>query len=137
MSIKKDIINRFNDHYYQFSFFILEDELQAMQLIVDVATGLGLKDRNIFLKLGQRDLDLDIYKAIVELGLKRSGIVFSDDRHLSLKDKAALFLSDNAGLSAEEISYITGIEKTDIYQIIPITRIEILERLKRKSETYA
>ena len=134
---KNIIIQRFCTLYYPFAFFVLEDELQAMQLIVDIATGIGLKDKSLFSKLDQKQSTLEIFKTIVELGEKRSGLAFSDDRYLNLRNRAAVYLKDNNELSTEEISFITGLDRNELFQIIPVTRFQLIEMMRVRREDYA
>lgn len=124
------VIEELSDNFFPFSFYLLEDELQALQLVVDVTTACMVESSEILQRLDLLENRLKIYKKLFDLAQKRRAQIQLEEVQISLKEKAALYLSEKVGISNQRLSLFLDIEEIELLQFISSARYKALSRAK-------
>lgn len=138
----KTLLDTLTDKYFQFANFLLEDELQAMQLVVDVTTALAIENRDCLVNIDKKPYQLQIYQKIYELAERRAnqlgiGELGLAQKKYPLKDRAVFFLSEVGDFSQIEIGKSLNLSDVEVIQAIEVIRADILYKIQNKdSESF-
>ena len=124
-----------SETYFPFSFYLLEDELQALQLVVDVTTAIMIEHPNLVGEIHKLENQALIYKKIFSLALKRKSQINLDETQISIREKAAFYLSEYVGLSFAVVALMLEIEEIELTQIISSARYKVFLR-ERNQQGY-
>jgi len=120
-----EVIDHLSETYFPFSFYLLEDELQALQLVVDVTTAFLVETPDLIGEVHKLENRVVLYKKVYELSMKRRVQLNIDEREVSLKEKAAFFLSESVGLAHNVIALMLDIEEIELKQLISSARYKV------------
>lgn len=126
-----DFLSQQNTKLYRFAYSLIPDELQAEQILVDAVSGLLLEQADLIERICfNREIEekkemlnqfllVEVYRLIFKISCKRWSQVEGGVRiprfyaafyHLTLSDRALLFLYHYGQLSLLQISEIVGMD---------------------------
>ncbi len=126
----KKTIEILSELYFPFSFYLLEDELQALQLVVDVTTAAMIERTDFLEDPNVLKDDIYLYRKLYELALKRRSQISLEENCISLKEKASLYLFENLDFPLEKVALILDMTVIDLKQIISSSRIKVLHTIQ-------
>lgn len=120
--------------HYQFTNFLIQDELVAGQIIVDVANHFLNKSETVLKNIHFRDNQIEVYKVILDLITKRlkfSRYCFTSEE---IYHHAIFFLMGNLEFEVSECAYITQFPSNEIMKIFNYAKFQFLERKSFQKE---
>lgn len=129
-----EVVDNLSDVYFPFSFYLLEDELQALQLVVDVTTAIMIESKEVLGEMHKLENRVLTYKKLYELALKRKLQINLSEEEISLKEKTAFYLSENIGLQHQMIALLLEVEEIELKQLISSARFKVFSRERRISQ---
>lgn len=126
----KKTIEILSELYFPFSFYLLEDELQALQLVVDITTAAMIERTDFLEDPNVLKDDIYLYRKLYELALKRRSQISLEENCISLKEKASLYLFENLDFHLEKVALILDMTVIDLKQIISSSRIKVLHTIQ-------
>lgn len=125
------LINTLTEKYFTFCHFIVEEELQAMQLVIDVLTAISLSDREILKNIDRRDNQLEIIDRLITLARKRVAQTTGELKNtLSVSDKAIFYLATNTDFTQSEICSLTGEQSWEVEYRVSLVRSQLIKSLR-------
>ena len=119
------ISKRITTDFINFANFLVEDELQANQLIIDVFQSLLVDSPNTIRQIDLMQSKTVFFKRIFLLATKRRNH-FKIDSNLDLTGRAAFYLSYVEKMSFRDISIITRSFQNELVAKIVSTRKKLL-----------
>ncbi len=113
MLVKKDVIRKLVDHFYQVANYLIEDQLQAMQLIIDVATGMAQKDEKCLYQIDNEYYEKQFLVKLIALAKRRYEHLKKDSTH-KLDQRASVYLYEIKGESISNISLTLNISEQEV-----------------------
>jgi len=126
----KKTIEILSELYFPFSFYLLEDELQALQLVVDITTAAMIERTDFLEDPNVLKDDIYLYRKLYELALKRRSQISLEENCISLKEKASLYLFENLDFPLEKVALILDMTVIDLKQIISSSRTKVLRTIQ-------
>lgn len=126
----KKTIEILSELYFPFSFYLLEDELQALQLVVDITTAAMIERTDFLEDPNVLKDDIYLYRKLYELALKRRSQISLEENSISLKEKASLYLFENLDFPLEKVALILDMTAIDLKQIISSSRVKVLHTIQ-------
>ncbi|OIQ20884.1 MAG: hypothetical protein BM556_02775 [Bacteriovorax sp. MedPE-SWde] len=126
----KKTIEILSELYFPFSFYLLEDELQALQLVVDITTAAMIERTDFLEDPNVLKDDIYLYRKLYELALKRRSQISLEENCISLKEKASLYLFENLDFPLEKVALILDMTVIDLKQIISSSRTKVLHTIQ-------
>lgn len=120
MIVKKELIRKLVDEFYQVANYLIQDQLQAMQLIIDVATGFVAQDSQTLYKIDNEYFERQFLLKLVSLAKQRSEQIISN-RSGSLntvEQRACIYLFEFKGESVDHISESLKISQQQVLSYI-------------------
>ncbi|MEH0860729.1 MULTISPECIES: hypothetical protein [Halobacteriovorax] len=119
MLVRKEIIRKLVDQYYQVANYLIEDQLQAMQLIIDVATGASEEDESFLYKIDNDYFERQFLLRLISLATKRSQQTKTKGKLLNhVKKKACIYLFEIRGESVDNIAMVLNISHQEVLAYI-------------------
>jgi hypothetical protein len=138
MDTRDQLVSKILNRYYPFAFFLISDELQATQLIVDVTTSILVEDREMLLTLDTQSNHFNFLSRLYQLARRRVAQVgTTSDDGLDLFQRACVFLEETFSLSPKDVEMILG-EGQDKIKVQTIVGRQLLnEYIQRNTRAYA
>ncbi len=121
------ISKRVTTDFINFANFLVEDELQASQLIIDVFQSLLVDNPSTIRQLDLYQSKVTFYERVFLLASKRRNH-FKLVSNLDLSGRAAFYLSYSEKMALNDISIITRTSQNELVSKIVYTRKKVLER---------
>lgn len=128
------VVDNLSDVYFPFSFYLLEDELQALQLVVDVTTAVMIESKEVLGEMHKLENKVLVYKKLYDLAIKRRLQINHNEDEISLKEKAAFYLSEHIGLQHQVIALMLEVEEIELMQLISSARFKVFAMERRNSQ---
>lgn len=122
MLVKKEAIRKLVDHFYQVANFLIEDQLQAMQLIIDVATGISQSDRDAILKVDNEYYERQFLMKLISLASLRCEHLKKGSSH-KLNQRVSVYLYEIKGESIDSIAHALNISSQQVMAFLEIPLI--------------
>lgn len=120
--------------HFQFTNFLIQDELVACQIVVDVANHFLNKSVSVLKNIHFRDNQIEVYKVILDLISKRlkfSRYSFSNEE---IFHNAIFFLIGDLEFEVSECAYITQYPSHEIMKIYNYAKFQFLEKKSFQKE---
>lgn len=114
--------------HYQFTNFVIEDELQAAQIIVDVANHFLNKSESTLRNIHFKDNQIEVYKTILTFIGKRSNFSRYTFNSEELYQRAIFFIMIELEYDLSECAYITNYSQKEIQKIYSYEKFKFLEK---------
>ena len=115
-----------SDKCFHFTHFLVEDELQASQLVFDVLQSFMVESPTALSKIESTGFRNEFYSRIYKLANTRRNH-FKVSEHLDLSGRAAFFLVYEHRLSIREVSKITMTPEDQVLLKVVHSRSQILK----------
>ncbi|WP_146037743.1 hypothetical protein [Halobacteriovorax sp. DA5] len=120
MLVKKELIRKLVDEFYQVANYLIQDQLQAMQLIIDVATGHVQQGNQVLYKIDNEYFEHQFLIKLIGLAKQRSEqILNKKNREIdSVEKRACVYLFEFKGESVESIAQTLKISQQEVLSYI-------------------
>lgn len=128
--VRKEIIRKLVDQYYQVAHYLVEDQLQAMQLIIDIATAVSEEDESFLYKIDNSYFERQFLLRLIALANKRGehtrGKKFVNNQ---VRKNASIYLFEIRGESVNSIAMTLEITEQEVMTYLECTQVTMAKRI--------